>query len=64
MPYRGIEGVPTDYLVGVRGRVHARTDERIDALDDELGACESQQPTHIDILSDDIWSKQRRDDKR
>jgi hypothetical protein len=37
-----VEGVPSDDLMGVGGRAHARCDERVGALDSELRATKSK----------------------
>jgi hypothetical protein len=40
--YCKVEGVSTDDLMRMWGRVHARCDERVGTLDGELRACESK----------------------
>lgn len=38
---------------------HARVDEGVDPLDDELGAAKSQKSAHIDVLSNAIKRQER-----
>jgi hypothetical protein len=49
--------------MGMRSRIHARVDDGVGALDNELGACKSQQFANVHVLSGGILCKERRGDE-
>lgn len=57
--HRCIERVPAHDLMGVRRWNDTGVYQRVGSLNDQLRAGESQQPPHVDILTEGILGRQR-----
>lgn len=55
-----VEGVTSDDLMQMRGVCLSRIDDRVDTVDDQLGACETQHVLSRALLSEERHERESR----